>query len=128
MCNMRQRHLHGLLGQTHHQVTFLAKTSLCSLGLTHSGDQSVGEEHGGCQVPVGGNRGVYEDGHSVLVGRQDFEQKVFQRRGVDAAQVQKLLLQGLHVLSQLLLHRPLDAGENQRPEQQVDDIKHYEAC
>lgn len=95
--------------------------------LTDCGDQSVGEEHGGCQVPVRSSSGVLEDGHAVLVGRQHFDQKEFEGRGVDAALVQKLLLQVLHVLAQLVLHRPLDAGENQRPEQQVDDIKEDEA-
>ena len=106
----------------------LAKTSVALwCELTDCGDQSVGEEHGGCQVPVRSNGGVLEDGHAVLVGRQHFDQKQFEGRGVDAALVQKLLLQVLHVLAQLVLHRPLDAGENQRSEQQVDDIKEDEA-
>lgn len=96
--------------------------------LTDGGNKSVGEEHGRCQVPVGGSRRVFEDGDAVLVGRQNFDQKLLEGRGVDAALAQKLLLQDLHVVSQLVLHRPLDAGENQSPEQQVDDIEEYEAC
>jgi len=95
--------------------------------LTDGGDQSVGEEHGGHQVPVGGDGGAPEDGDPVLVGRQHFEQKALERRGVDAALVQELLLQGVHVLPQLVLHRPLDAGENERSQDQVDDVEQHEA-
>lgn len=96
--------------------------------LTDSGDQRVGEEHGGCQVPVGGQRRISEDGDAVLVGRDHTGEELFERRRVDAALVQKLLLQRFDVLAHFLLHRPLDAGENQSPEQQIDDIEEYEAC
>lgn len=113
--------------QWRHQVTSLAKNFVVRFELTDCGDQSVGEEHRGCQVPVWRGGGVSEDGDAVLVGRQDFDQKAFEGRGADAALVQKLLLQGFHVMSELVLHRPLDAGENQRSEQQVDDIEENEA-
>lgn len=97
------------------------------VGLTHGGDQRVGEEHGGRQVPAGRVRGVPEDGDAVLAGRQHLAQEVLQRRGGDAAAVQELVLQRLYVPPQAVLHRPLDAGEDQRAEQQVDDVEEQEA-
>lgn len=91
--------------------------------LTYGGDQRVGEEHGRHQVPVGGRGLVPEDRHAVLVGLEHVGQQQVEGRGADAALVEQLLLQGFQVARQLLLHRPLDAGEHQRPEQQVDDIE-----
>lgn len=64
----------------------------------------------------------------MLVGGQDSAEEQLQGRGADAALVQKGFLQPLRVPAQLVLRRPLDAGENQRPEQQVDDVEEHEAA